>query len=523
MKTFQLHPITRKRLRRFREVRYAYYSFILLTVVYLLSLGAELLCNNRPLYVRYNGQSHFPLLRFYPEDTFAGNGKMTRPDYKELSRSDLFSKQDGNFMIFPPVPYGPHETLSADQIELPDEVTVSIRPKPQISIVYLTSDLRVAKSRGSVETFSLQGGEDVNRFFAVSEGFKAAAELRFLNREAPGLEEPVTGPDGQAYKVKLAAFKPRENPPETVRFYLEKTSGSGPVSLRFENGSLAGRVPFFDAIAPEFRAALTARAQQRLSERVPSFAFEHEGTEYEADFNHEEVIFPFRPCSGHPLGLDVSGRDVFSRMVYGLRISLSFGLLLVVATLLIGSLVGAVQGYYAGKTDLIGQRLIEVWQSVPFLYVLILMGSVFGRSFWLLLVVYGIFNWVGISYYMRAEFLNLRKRPFVEAAHSLGVSTPRIILKHILPNALTPLITFFPFSLVSAIGVLAALDYLGFGMPPGTPSWGELLNQAQEFPQAWWLILFPSLALFGVMLLGVFVGEGLRNAFDPRQYNRLEG
>ncbi len=153
---------------------------------------------------------------------------------------------------------------------------------------------------------------------------------------------------------------------------------------------------------------------------------------------------------------------------------------------------------------------------------LILMGSIYGRSFMLLIFCYGLFNWIGISYYIRAEFFRLRGQPFVEAARCMGVPPLKIIFKHILPNGMIPVITFFPFSLVGAIGSLAALDYLGFGLPPPTPSWGELLFQAQQYRWAWWLILYPSLALFLVMLLGVFVGEGVRNAYDPKQYSRLE-
>jgi len=172
--------------------------------------------------------------------------------------------------------------------------------------------------------------------------------------------------------------------------------------------------------------------------------------------------------------------------------------------------------------DIVGQRLIEIWDALPFLYILILMGSVFGRSFGLLLLCYGVFNWVGISYYQRAEFLRLRKMAFVEAARCMGIPAWKIMFQHILPNALVPVITFFPFSLVGAIGLLAALDYLGFGLPPPTASWGELLTQAQEYTWAWWLALYPALALFIVMLLGVFVGEGVRSAFDPRPISRLE-
>jgi microcin C transport system permease protein len=140
----------------------------------------------------------------------------------------------------------------------------------------------------------------------------------------------------------------------------------------------------------------------------------------------------------------------------------------------------------------------------------------------LLLVCYAIFNWIGISYYIRAEFLRLRRLPFVEAARAMGLPHRKIVFRHILPNALVPIMTFFPFYLVGAIGSLAALDYLGFGIPPPTASWGELLQQAQQFRWAWWLILYPSLALFTVMILGVFVGEGVRDAYDPRPQVRIE-
>ena len=213
---------------------------------------------------------------------------------------------------------------------------------------------------------------------------------------------------------------------------------------------------------------------------------------------------------------------MLARVLYGLRTSLTFGMMLVGGSMLLGIFAGALQGYYGGAIDITAQRLIEMWSALPFLYIMILMGSVYGRSFSLLLFCYGLFNWIGISYYIRAEFLRLRKQPFVEAANCMGISSYKIIFKHILPNALVPVITFFPFSLVGAIGSLAALDYLGFGLPPPTPSWGELLFQAQQFRWAWWLILYPSAALFAVMLFGVFIGEGLRNAYDPKRYSRLE-
>ena len=234
------------------------------------------------------------------------------------------------------------------------------------------------------------------------------------------------------------------------------------------------------------------------------------------------VSFPFRPVPDHPFGIDAGGRDVYARVVHGMRIALVFGLVLAFLGMLFGLVIGAIEGYFGGKTDIVLQRFTEIWSAMPFLYVMIFIGSTMGRSFAVLLVCYAIFNWITVSYYLRAEFLRLRTRTFVEAAKVQGSSTARIIFVHILPNALTPLITLFPFLLMGAIASLAALDFLGFGLPPMTPSCGELLAEAQQFRSAWWLILFPSAALFIVMLLTVLIGEGLRDAFDPRQEARLE-
>ena len=235
-----------------------------------------------------------------------------------------------------------------------------------------------------------------------------------------------------------------------------------------------------------------------------------------------EVSYPFRPVPEHPFGIDAGGRDVYARVVHGLRIALLFGLALALSGMLFGVVIGAVEGYFGGWADILLQRFTEIWSAMPVLYVMIFIGSTVGRSFGVLLVCYAIFNWIAVSYYLRAEFLRLRGRTFVEAAKMSGCSTARILFVHILPNALTPLITLFPFLLMGAIGSLAALDFLGFGLPPMTPSCGELLQEAQQFRHAWWLVVFPASALFVVMLLTVLVGEGLRDAFDPRPRARLE-
>ena len=277
----------------------------------------------------------------------------------------------------------------------------------------------------------------------------------------------------------------------------------------------------WDSVLDTQQAIIKENVRNRYFGPVDNLTISMGNRKYRVDFLKEDVRFPFPPVKGHIMGIDGAGRDVLARILYGLRTSMSFGLLLVVGSMFLGITAGALQGYYGGLLDISGQRFIEIWSALPFLYIMILMGSIYGRSFSLLLFCYGLFNWIGISYYIRAEFLRLRKLPFVEAAKCMGGSSFKIIFKHILPNGMVPVITFFPFSLVGAIGSLAALDYLGFGLPSPTPSWGELLYQAQQYRWAWWLILYPSLALFIVMLLGVFVGEGIRNAYDPKRYTRL--
>lgn len=225
---------------------------------------------------------------------------------------------------------------------------------------------------------------------------------------------------------------------------------------------------------------------------------------------------PTKPDSLHWLGTDDRGRDVLTRLFYGYRISMTFSLILVFIEVLVGTIMGGIQGYYAGIVDLTMQRLIEVFSAIPFLYLILIMGSFFGRSFGILLFTYALLSWIKISYYMRGEFYKLRTAQFVEAARAFGVSTYKIIFRHIVPNALTPIVTFLPFSLIGSITLLSALDFLGYGIPAPNPSWGELIGQGRERLDAWWLITFPSIALFSTILLASFVGEGLRDAFDAK-------
>jgi len=471
----QLSPLTRKRWRLFRANRRAWWSFVLLAALFALGLAAPLIC-----------------------------------------------------------PYGPREVLNPVAFESYRHTTLTLAPDAATGRFNLASDGRITRAENCAAFFP--GAADPNResftnHWRMPTAFAAAIAARFANQPAPAFETTLSyiGNLQQQAVCTLAAYEPREVPPASVRVSLRTAIADG--KQIFDATAPAPDATIFrihpavawQKLPPDVRAALEACLTQAFAGHEVATNVIVAGNMLQAHCASAGVSWPHRPVPGHCMGVDTNGYDVWTRLVYGLRTSLTFGLLLVAWAMLLGFVIGAVQGYFGGWLDIIAQRLIEVWSALPFLYVVILIGAVFGRSLLLLLVCYGLFNWITLSYYMRAEFLRLRHRPFVEAARCQGLGHARIIFRHLLPNALTPIITLFPFELVGAIGALTALDFLGFGLPPLTPSWGELLQQAQQNRSAWWLALYPSAALFLVMLLAVLIGEGLRDAFDPKQKTKLEG
>ena len=240
-------------------------------------------------------------------------------------------------------------------------------------------------------------------------------------------------------------------------------------------------------------------------------------------FSYDSINFglkvpaPAPPSEINWLGTDDQGRDVVARMIYGFRISVLFGLILTVASSIVGVAAGAVQGYFGGWTALLFQRFMEIWASVPTLFLLIILASVVEPNFWWLLCLMLLFSWMALVGVVRAEFLRARNFEFVNAARALGVSNGVIMFRHILPNAMVATLTFLPFILNGAITTLTALDFLGFGLPAGSPSLGELLNQGKANLQAPWLGL-TAFAVLAVMLsLLIFIGEAVRDALDPRK------
>ncbi len=325
-------------------------SLIILSVLYVLSLGSELIANDKPLLVVYNGKPHFfAAYTFYSDKIFGGQYD-TEAQYRQLNASPAFGRDTGNFMVFPLIPYGP----------------------------YIST--------------------------------------------------------------------------------LDELEGNPPTA----------------------------------------------------------------PAGDHIMGTDDRGRDVFARLLYGFRISVTFAIILLLLEIIIGCIIGALQGYLGGMFDLTMQRFIEILSALPFLYIVILIGNVLGQSLVTLIIIMTCFNWIGLSYYVRSEFLKHKQQQYVDAARVLGGKGYKILFSEILPNSLTPIITFMPFSLISAIFTLTALDYLGFGLPAPTPSWGELFQQGMENLSSYWLSIFPFIILFITLLLLAFIGEGVREALDPREYSRME-
>ena len=229
------------------------------------------------------------------------------------------------------------------------------------------------------------------------------------------------------------------------------------------------------------------------------------------------VPAPAPPSRRNWLGTDDQARDVMARVIYGFRLSVLFGFTLTIISSAVGVAAGAVQGFYGGRVDLFFQRFIEIWSGMPQLYLLIILGSVITPNFWILLLFLLLFSWMTLTGVVRAEFLRGRNLDYVRAARALGVSDPAVMWRHILPNAMVATLTFLPFTLSGSVTILSSLDFLGFGLPPGSPSLGELVAQGKNNLQAPWLGISAFLVLGGMLTLLVFVGEAVRDAFDPRR------
>jgi microcin C transport system permease protein len=278
---------------------------------------------------------------------------------------------------------------------------------------------------------------------------------------------------------------------------------------RVFGGDFATPTDFLD---PDIRHNITSNGNWAI---YPPNPYHHSTLNYFAKEPN-----PAPPSADNVMGTDDRGRDVFARLLYGFRVSVLFALALTITGTLLGVVTGAIQGFFAGKTDLAFQRFIEIWGAMPELYLLIIFSAVFEPSIALLLILLSMFGWMGLSDYVRAEFLRNRQLDYVRAARALGLSNWAIIWRHILPNSMTPVVTFLPFRMSAAILALTSLDFLGLGVPPGTPSLGELLSQGKTNIDAWWISLSTFAVLVITLLLLTFMGDALRDALDPRKLHQ---
>jgi microcin C transport system permease protein len=270
-----------------------------------------------------------------------------------------------------------------------------------------------------------------------------------------------------------------------------------------------------DFLDPDIRHNITSNGNWAI---YPPIHYSYETLNY-----FSKVPNPAPPSWENWLGTDDRGRDVLSRLIYGFRLSILFGLALTIVGVSVGIITGSLMGFFGGKFDLVSQRLIEIWSAMPELYLLIIFASIFNPSVSLLIILLAAFGWMGLSDYVRAEFFRNRALEYVRAARALGLTNVQIMWRHILPNSLTPVITFLPFRMSAAILSLTSLDFLGLGVPPGTPSLGELLSQGKGNLDAWWISLSTFVVLVATLLLLTYMGEALRDAFDSRKSGAMSG
>lgn len=312
-----------------------------------------------------------------------------------------------------------------------------------------------------------------------------------------------------------------------ISFILPLVTGRNALIVKY-NGSYTFPVFSYHA-ASEYNQSIPGEANYRLLKKQ----FSEEGGDNWVlmplyPFGPNENLLdeiegnpPHSPSVQHIMGTDTSGRDVFSRLLYGLNVSISFALTVTLFAFLIGIIIGALQGFFGGIVDIILHRFIEIWATLPFLYVIIIVSSLLVPNFFLLCLIMTLFSWVGITYYIRGEFYREKGKDYVSAAVAMGATNRRLIFSHILPNSLTPVISFAPFAIVGNITALVSLDFLGFGLPPPTPSWGQMIQQGMTNIEYWWLVAFPLGAEFLTLIAIVFIGEAVREAFDPKPYSRM--
>ena len=427
-----LSPITQRRFAKFRTIKRAWFSLIVMSALCLLALLGPLLVGSRALIVKYQNQYRFPIVESTISGREFGLTQDTEPNYRRLK--NLFNeKASGDWVLLPLIPFSPTE----------------------VSEVYLP-----VKSKT----------EGKNNIFV--------------------------------------------NPDDSVildsRIFILNADGTRGSTWSVQNGKLDG----------EFRIRNEKGETVLLSKYVNNIAEKTLPNQQEIPPSNLYTFVPYPSppgLDGHILGTDESGHDVLARLFGGFQILLIASLIYMIASYAIGLILGAAMGYWGGWFDLIMQRFIEVWSNIPFLYVIVFLATLFEPNLLILVLILVAFSWIGIAHQMRAAAYREAARDYVAAARALGASDWRILTRHILPNSMSVIITMAPFSIAAVVASLASLDYLGFGLPPTTPSWGDLLRQGKENWNAWWIITSTVTCMVSVLIMVNFIGEGLREAFHGKE------
>lgn len=467
---FKLDPLTRKRLARFKQVKRARISLTLLVITLVFAFFAELFINNRALLMYVDGKLYFPT---YGRMLFAKDFDFQHENELELNYREFkkhLAETGRGWLILPFVPYNAFETA---------------KPEGVLSTTYVGSPiLGVAIGKSSDDATDNPADYiwvDIADIGGVKTGKNEYTWVKYGQKDGANKSLSDFPAKNRSY-IGIATQKSSSMESLNPKDYTWHKISSG------------------SAIAQEDGTYIWFKYAKGKS---------------------GEMYHPLPPSfkNRHIFGTDTIGRDVFARLIYGYRIAISFSLLLVAITSSIGVFLGVLMGYYGGIFDTIFQRIIEIWERIPFLYMIMIMSSIFKPTFGIFLLIYVLFSWTGYTWGARAMTYRERERDYILAARSMGASTRRIAVVHIIPNIIVIIITSLPFAISGGISNLTALDFLGYGLRPPTPSWGELLSMGtRTFGESPWILASVVSAMVFVLVMITFVGEGLRDAFDPRKY-----
>lgn len=471
-----LDPLTKKRIMRFKQIRRANISLMIMVGTLVISLCAEVLINKRPLIMNVDGKFYFPIygqMNYNKDFGFAENDS-SEINYREFKKE--LAKTGRGWLILPIVPYDAFEIDNSDA-----PLSLTFKTTPCLGIAVDKDSTEVTSTR---EDYIWTEAGEVSPVKHSKGGENTYTWIKYSNSDKAGKGVEVSdSPSDKKMYVGFAWNKKNAASSDDHEDYTWFKLGTENNVFKQPNG----------------KYTWVRYASDRLG----------------------FIRHPLPPTlkTRHFFGTDRIGRDILARLVYGYRIAILFSLLYVFITFFIGIVVGVLMGYYGGMFDTLLQRFIEIWEEIPFLYMVMILSAIFAPSFFIFLFIFVIFGWTGKTWVARAMTYRERERDYILAARSMGASTWRIVSVHVIPNIVVIILTSLPFAISGGISSLTSLDFLGYGLRPPTPSWGELLNVGiATFKEAPWILSSITTAMVFILVMITFIGEGLRDAFDPHRF-----